>query len=125
MLGFDFFFYDGSCIIVIFFVSSCHCFNITSFERWDMGVICFFFRAIFLFCYILATTKVHGGKKIMPTAFSLLTLPILWRSGLQGDAAQDQATITCALGTCGMLCCLQWHRDMLIRFLAGLLFFFK
>lgn len=86
-------------------------------------VIFLFFCAIFLFCYVLATTKVRGGKTVMPTAFSLLPLPILWRSGLQGDGAQDQATVlepvaclspTVAQGyahkvSCRPLCLFKWE----------------
>lgn len=56
-------------------------------------ILLFLFCAVFLFCFVLTTTKVCGGKTIMSTAFFLLPLPILQRSGLPGDEAQNQTTI--------------------------------
>lgn len=47
-----------------------------------------------LFCFILTTAKVHGRKMVMSTAFFLLPLPILQRSGLQGN---EETTITSVL----------------------------
>lgn len=85
--------------MIIFFVGLCHFFKIGLFplSGGTWRIFLFFFCAVFLFCFVLTTTKVHGGKTVTSTAFFLLPLPILQRSGLQGNEAQNQTTITSVL----------------------------
>lgn len=81
------------------FMCLCHCFKrgLFYFSGGTWGIFLFFFCAIFLFCFVLITTKIHGGKVVMSTVFFLLPLPIMQRSGLQGNEAQNQTTITSVL----------------------------
>jgi len=77
----------------------CHFFKIGFFHlsgcTWR--VFLFFFDAVSLFCFVLTTTKVYGDKRVMSTAFFLLPVPMLQRTGLQGNEAQNQTTITSVL----------------------------